>query len=212
MLVAGDSWKRLDDDHDDDGPVYVEVGGFGTGVVGRVQPAVPEDGLAVGDCRLPDWMFARLGLSGEDAWVEMQPTELPTAGTIVLRARVEATLTGVADPVALLTEELTGGRGGAPWAVLCAGSELELGCGVFDVMEVRSLEEFPVPAACILDTDVNLELVPALDAVRPPTPWPAEPAELLVPPEPEDWGSVLPAPQAAPSGFVPFSGKGYRLG
>jgi hypothetical protein len=219
ITVPAEVWEQFDREHEGSGPIFVELGG--SGLIGRLRPAIPADALTHDACRIPEWMRVRLGLPefGEE-WIALDACQLPAAGTIVLRARKEGTLTGSADPVAMLTAALSG-SGGPSWACLCAGSELPLACGVFDVMEVRSVEDFPVPSACILDTDVNLELVPALDHVPPPPPVAPAPVPAPVPAAP------VPAPVAAPvaapapvqrripgmpRGFVPFSGQGRRLG
>lgn len=208
ITVPAEIWEQFDRDHEGSGPIFVELGG--SGLVGRLRPAVPTDALTHDACRIPEWMRVRMGLPefGEE-WIAIEGCQLPAAGTIVLRARKEATLTGSADPVAMLTAALSGSGGGPSWACLCTGSELSLACGIFDVMEVRSVEDFPVPAACILDTDVNLELVPAMDHVPVPVPVPA--------PVPAPAATVAPAPPprripGMPRGFVPFSGQGRRLG
>lgn len=216
VLVPAAVWESFDRDHEGHGPVFVEVGDADSGIVGRLRPAVPADGLPADACRLPQWMWKRIGPIGigeDECWVALTARELPQAGTITLRARQEATLTGAADPVAMLTAALSGSAGGLSWSCLSAGSELPLACGDFDVMEILSIEGFPVVAASILDCDVNLELVPALDHVPPPpadvtdrvpTPTPVEP-ELL------DMNTMLPPVRGALKGFVPFSGMGRRL-
>lgn len=216
IMVPSDVWERLDRDHDGSGPIFVEIGG--TGLVGRLRPAIPADALTHDSCRIPEWMRVRLGLPefGEE-WIGIDVCQIPAAGTIVLRARTEATLTGAADPVAMLTAALSGSAAGGElsWACLCAGSELPLACGIFDVMEVRSIEDFPVPAACVLDVDVNLELVPALDHVPPAV---ALPPAVVLPPvaAPAVVLPPVPAPRrhttGMPRGFIPFSGSGQRLG
>jgi hypothetical protein len=212
ITVPAELWETLDRDHEGEAsgnPMFVEMG---SGVIGRLRPAVPADQLSGDSCRVPHWMWMLLDpQTGEDSWVSLAPCQLPTAGTIVLRARQEADLTGAVDPVAMLTAALSGSAGGLSWACLNAGAELPLACGVFDVMEIRSVEDFVVPAACILDCDVNLDLVPALDAETASTVSEAvaEPeAEPITPPQVAA-SFTEPAPRA--SGFVPFSGVGRRL-
>lgn len=230
ITVPAAVWEQFDRDHHGSGPIFVEIGGVDSGLIGRLRPAVPSDVLTHDSCRIPEWMRVRLGLPeiGEE-WIAINVCELPVAGTIVLRARTEATLTGSADPVAMLTAALSGSEGGPSWACLCAGSELPLACGTFDIMEVRSIEEFPVPAACILNVDVNLELVPAMDHVPPPPPPPSQPERqsgclaapaafppVPMPPSAMDSMVPIPAPRqqraGLPRGFIPFSGTGRRLG
>jgi len=194
ITVPAEVWTALDRDHTGDRPIFVDVGGSHT--VGRLRPATPSDGLAGDACRVPRWLGRRLGYSEDDeSWISLTVCQLPMAGTIVLRARREADLTGSADPVAMLTAALSGTEGQS-WSCLSAGSELPLACGTFDVMEIRdSACDSMVPAACILDCDVNLELVPALDRI----------------PESEAETEAVQVP-VTKSGFVPFSGVGHRLG
>jgi len=199
ITVPADLWTALDKDREDpERPIFVVVGE--TEMVGRLRPAVPSEGLSGDACRLPDWMWRLICSSGEQ-WIGLTVCELPMAGTIVLRARQEASLTQMEDPVAILTAALSGATGPS-WATLTTGAELPLSCGIFDVMEVQSVEGFPVPAACILDCDVNLEIVRALD--RPPTPPPP-------PPPPSNPIPSIPPPQETKKGFIPFSGVGRRL-
>lgn len=229
VLVPAVVWEHFDREHEGHGPVFVEVGDMDSGILGRLRPAVPADGLPADACRVPRWMCRRLGVSAtnaerfadddEECWVGLTALSLPVAGSITLRARREATLTGAADPVAMLTAALSGSEGGPSWSCLCAGAELPLGCGDFDVMEIKSIEGFSVPAASILDCDVNLELMPALDHV--PTPSVTHATRVTDPPEPAqllDMNTMLTLPPAAPpsrnqgpKGFVPFSGIGRRL-
>ena len=188
ITVPADVWTALDREHGvGELPIFVDI----DGTVGRLRPAVPSDGLSNDSCRVPHWMWQRLGSPGgtdDESWVGLTVCDLPTAGTLALRARCEADITGSADPVAMLTEALS-----ATWSCLTVGAELPLACGVFDIMGLTSIEGFPVPAACVLNCDVDLEIVRALD--RPVTPEPT------------------PEPTPVPTGkFVPFSGVGRRLG
>jgi len=199
ITVPADLWTTLDRDHDSSGPIFVEVGGVGSGVVGRLRPAFPSEVLDGDSCRLPQWMWMRIGApagSDDDCWIELTRVLLPIAESVSLRPRTEVSITGVADPVAMLTEALSG-VSGLSWACLSVGAELPLSCGVFDIIELRSTEG-TVPYACILNCDVNLELVPALDH-SPPRP-PSPPSPFQEEPEPTD-----------KKGFVPFSGVGRRL-
>lgn len=219
ITVPAAVWEQFDRQHHGGWPMFVELGFAGSGVVGRLRPAVPADRLVGDACRVPRWMWQHLGSpkgGDEDCWTTLTPQALLQAGTIVLRAREEATVTGSADPVAMLTAALTGSGGGPSWACLSVGAELPLACGTFDIMDIQTVEGVPLNAACILDCDVNLEFMKALDhvelpppvAVRPPTPVPEEPMSLagMLP------ASVLAAqPATAKKGFVPFSGVGRRL-
>lgn len=210
VLVPAAVWESFDRDHEGHGPIFVEVGDADSGVLGRLRPAVPADGLAADACQLPQWMCRRIGArEDEECWIGLTARALPVAGSITLRARREATLTGAADPVAMLTAALSGSEGGQSWSCLCTGAELPLACGDFDIMEIQSIEGYPVPAASILDCDVNLELVPALDHVPTPPPSPPPPVAPL------DFNTMMPLPPPSrhqgPKGFVPFSGVGRRL-
>lgn len=202
ITVPADLWTTLDRDHEGGQPIFVELG---EGVVGRLRPAIPSEGLSNDSCRVPHWMWLRLGCpagSDDECWVPLTTCDLPTAGTLVLRARREADVTGSVDPVAMLTDALSGSGGNLSWSCLSTGAELPLACGTFDVMEIRSLDDFPVSAATILDCDVNLEFVPALDS-----PAPANPE-----PEPEPLSATHATRVTESKGFVPFSGVGRRLG
>jgi hypothetical protein len=210
ITVPRHLWTKLDQDHVGHGPIFVQMGTlldldtYETGAVGRLTPSTEEYGTS---CQVPDWMWA--ALDAVEGWIEVR--ELPDAGTIVLRAEREATVTSSVDPVAMLTDALTGVTG-TPWACLCVGMRLPLSCGVFDVMEIQSVEGFPVSAAAILDVDVNLEFAPALDHVRRPTASSGVGSQphTPIPAEPEIIEPMIPV---APAGkFVPFSGVGRRLG
>lgn len=143
-------------------------------VIGRIRP---EPGLRGTDSiRIPLWMWMRLGTPEPDYWMtcNVLPT-IPQAGTITLRARVEASLTSVEDPVGMLTAALSGQGANPSWACLNMGAELPLRCGVFDVMDILDVEGNHVSYGAILDTDVHLELIPALDhsEIPPPPPTPS---------------------------------------
>jgi hypothetical protein len=194
VLVEGDLWTTYDRAHEDKGPIYVELGFPESGVFGRLCPG---PGVASGACRIPLWMAERLGLESE--WIGVTARPLPEAGSVLLRPLTHATIQEMDDPVKALTAAL------GSWSCLCMGAQLPLPCGAFDVVEVRSWEGYPVPAAAILNTDLAVEFQPAPDyvepapPVRPPTPIPEEPMSL---------SGLLPA---VPKGFIPFSGKGRRL-
>jgi hypothetical protein len=218
VLVSATVWESFDREHTGNGPIFVEVGPVGSGVVGRICPAVPADGLPEDSCRMPHWMWMRIGApvgSDEDCWIAINSCALPVAGTLTLRPRTRATLLELPDPVETLSACLSG-QHGPSWACLSEGAELPLHCGIFDIMEIRSVEGIPVPAATILDTDVNLELMPALDepppVVRPPTPIPAAPEALVTTGGSESTHSSRGiSGRGGSAGFVPFSGTGRRL-
>ena len=215
VTVPASVWEHLDRQHQGGGPMFVELGFTGSGVMGRLRPAVPADGLPGDSCRVPCWMWMRLGAptgADDDCWITLTAQTLLQAGTIVLRAREEATVTGSPDPVAMLTAALTGSGGGPSWACLSTGAELPLACGVFDIMDIQTVEGVPLNSACILDCDVNLEFMPALDHVEPPPPPP--PVVVPVPQEQASTSGILPPSMVAarpPKGYIPFSGVGRRL-
>jgi hypothetical protein len=193
VTVPADVWEQMDKGHDGNGPIFVSLDGGGEGSVGRLRPAVPSDHLQADECRIPTWLWQHMGEPNPvDAWVPLTPIVVPDAGAITLRPRKEATLTTIGDPVTVLSAELSGSGGGMSWACVNVGAELPLSIGVFDVMDIRDTQGLPVSAACILDLDVTLELMSALDHV--PTPPPAR----LIPP--------------SGKGYTPFGGKGHRLG
>lgn len=199
-------------------PLFVRLG-EGC-VVGRLRPAEFGSADVVGaeELLVPLWMWLQLGAPDEEHWLRMAVVALPDAGSVTLRPRSAATLEELpGDPVATLAEALSGAGGGPSWACLNAGAELPLALGTFDVLRVADVEGQEVGAACILNLDVVLELEPALNTpvLRPATPVQREPSpEQLVP------SAVEPAPAPAtgrrfgphPTGFIPFSGTGYRLG
>ena len=195
VTVPAEVWKMFDREHmDGDKPIFVDIGD----AVARLRPAIPSDALADDSCRVPRWLGRRLGYSeDEESWAPLTVCELPTAGTIVLRARRETDVTESHDPVVMLTIALSGSEGQS-WSCLSVGSELPLSCGTFDIMEIRDAADVPVPAACILDCDVNLEFAVALDHIEP------EPE-----PTPEPVQAMIPTPK---KGFIAFSGVGHRLG
>ncbi len=192
-----------------DAPLFVSVGGL----VGRLQVATDVDGLEEDECRIPLWMNTLLGYEEWVCVARCDPTKLPTASLLVLRARREAVVLALSDPAMELAAALMGHTGGPSWAALTVGQELALDCGVFDVMGLRSGSASgpgsEVTSACILNTDLRVEFVPALDHVRPPTPPPARDAEPVLIPSTNDL--VVPTSRGKTSAFVPFSGKGYRL-
>lgn len=203
ITVPTGIWETLYAGHVSDVPVFVEIGAnIGMGSVGRIQPS----DMDVDSMRVPDWVIDRIMIE-PDMWMELKATEIPVAHTIYLRSRREATIMESDDPVGMLTASLSGESGGPSWACLNLGAELALDCGVFDVIDIH--DEYGVSLQCgmILDVDVNLEIVPAVDAKPPPAP--------VRPPTPIPIEEPILQPQAIPlrgrNGFVPFSGTGHRL-
>lgn len=197
VLVDGDVWATYDRAHSGKGPIYVEMGHRDSGVFGRLCPG-PR--IAQGSVQIPLWMVERLGVEwdGEERWIGLAAAELPEAGAVVLRPATHATIQAMDDPVKVLTEAL------GSWSCLSMGAQLPLPCGAFDVVEVRSWEGYPVPAAAILNTDLAVDFQPAPDYVEPAPPAP-------IPEEPMSLSGILPAVAPVTKGFVPFSGKGRRL-
>jgi hypothetical protein len=211
-------WEELYGGHEGgERPLFVQLNATDGGPFARLRPAVGV-GLSADSCQMPEWMWLQIGApgAGSDSWVSLTVSDLPDVGSVKLRPRRADTLTALAEPLVHLTEELTGGVSGQSWACLSAGAELPLTCGVFDVLEITSVEGYPVPAACILNIDVDLELEPALD-----TPVPA-PVSVT-----EDATTLLRKAAAAraaraqqPQGMsfpdmesdTRFPGSGHRLG
>jgi hypothetical protein len=195
ITVPAEVWERFHEAHDGGRrPLFVAIGDsaeviFDSGVVGRLRPG-PRGG---DECLVPNWMWLRLGAPDGDYWGTVMERPIPDAEAITLRPRQQATLGESADPLGLLTAALSGAAGGGEhgWACLTIGMELPLACGVFDVVDIKSCEGWSVGTACILDMDVRLDLVAALDAVAvavAPVPRPA------------------PVPVAVPKGVMWFHG------
>ena len=156
----------------DDMPTFMRVGG---NPVGRIVPA------DIQGCRIPTWMWELAGCPVE--FVELERVALPTAGSITLKPRGECAS----------LEEMTAALG--VWSCLSVGAELALSCGIYDIIAIQAADGTDVPAACILD--VNLEIVPEAAA------------EAAAEPELEeiDFSQMVPLPQTGA-----FTGKSHRLG
>jgi hypothetical protein len=211
ILVPSRVWTAFDEDHEGTGPIFVSLG---DGVIGRLRPATPADHLDEDSCRVPQADWIRLGapMIGE-RWITLEPLRLPIVGSITLRARREAYFTALADPVATLSAEIS-----ATWACISNGAELTLPCGIFDVMDLHDVSGATIPAGCLLDTDVNLEIVPALDSVPQQRPLTPHPSPFTTPvygssssSNAVDQLSFLPSLQQ-PLSDPRFPGRGYRLG
>ena len=169
-------WEMMTLSVSSSGPCFVEV--EDSGVFGRIVPGSAE--TVSGDaCLVPRWMIDRLGID-EERWVSLAVTKLPTAGGVTLRAREEATLTEAEDPVTMLSEVLS-----SSYACLSVGSALPLVCGTFDIIGIEGLDGISRSGACILDTDVIMELIPALDHADTPTPSPVAASSSAAATEPE---------------------------
>ena len=203
ILVPTRIWTAFDAKHSGNGPIFVTIGEDidDAGIVGRLRPATPADGLDEDCCRVPtaDWLRLGAPMPG-DLWAHVSATSLPTVGTITLRPHKERSLIALADPVVTLSAEIA-----AAWSCVSQGSELVLPCGTFDVVALVDLSGSRIPNGCILNTDVVLELVPALD-YRPPTPMPTPITTPIYGPS-----SNAAAPPSLPDD-PRFPGRGYRLG
>jgi hypothetical protein len=185
ITVPADVWERFHQGHEGGRPLFVAIAGsadaiYDSGVVGRLRP-----GPRGGDhCMVPEWMWLRLGAPGGEYWGTIMERPIPDAGTLTLRPRTRATLVDAEDPLGMLTAALSGAAGGGEhgWACLTVGMELPLACGVFDVVGMTSCEGWSVAAACILDIDVRLELVAALDEPATVTPAPVQRQQPQQPP------------------------------
>jgi hypothetical protein len=153
---------------------------------------------------MPEWLWHQIAPSYEDeeTWVSVVATVPHFVEKLVLQPHCHRDVLAMEDPVATLAAQITGdGSGG--WGSLTVGASLMLPCGSFNVMGITDLNGEEVSAGCILDRDINLDFMPALDYVPPPLPQP--PVVL-------DSHSPIFGSSSAPAGFVPFSGAGYRLG
>ena len=207
-------WRRLypEERAGGDRPVFVSLGGGA--VIGRVRPD-PDLNWEPERIDVPEWMWLMLGAPDGGATTEMESVDLHDVGNLVLRPRRHAELMAMEDPVVTLTAELSSGR----WAILQAGMELRLDCGVWDVLRLMDVVGDEVVAGCILNQDVTVELEPALDAGRPPTPIPVVDLPILQPSTTAVTGGAatmsfpgMMRPTQSRTGFIPFSGKGHTLG
>ena len=213
IMVPTAVWTAFDARHSGTGPIFVSVGESDEiRIVGRLRPATVADGLDGDCCRVPiaDWIRLGAPMPG-DLWAHVSATSLPTVGTITLRAHRERNLTVLEDPVVTLSSEIA-----AAWSCVSQGTELILPCGTFDVMDLKDLSGTVIPAGCILNTDVNLELVPALDH-RPLTPMPTPMTTPIFRSMSGPPSTILPViddPRFSDPRFSDprFPGQGYRLG
>ena len=206
ITVHSRVWEDLHHGHTGGSrPLFVEVAELGVNgdfPVGRICPSAGAGSISRDTCVIPEWMWLRLGAPSE-MWVSLRPVDLPDAGSIRLRPRSAQALAYLENPLEALTCALSGSNGTPSWACLCAGAELPLTVGVFDILGIESIEGFPVAAACILNLDVNLELEEAVAAKKPPTPVPIPPHAVKLIPTIED---------EAPPGVMWFHGMGAIVG
>jgi hypothetical protein len=175
--------------------------------LGRLRPATTEDDIGSDSMCVPEWMWVHLGggptveEQENGLWFTVTRAAPHYVKKLTLRPHRHTSLVSLEDPVATLAAQIMGaGHGG--WVSLTDGITLDLPCGRFDVLGLADAEGEELHAGSIMDADINLDLRPALDyvePVRPPTPAPSPPATFC-----------CDGPKT--TGFVPFSGTGYRLG
>lgn len=188
ITVSRTIWESLDARHTDASkPIFVEVQVEDTIFAGRIVPAIPADELGPEQCIIPEWLWLALGAPYcDEVWIQMRPCALPMLAAMTLRPRTVESLASLADPVGTLSEQIA-----QAWSCVTQDAELALECGTFDIMALVGADGCPLRAGCILNTDVRLELEPALDT----------PATVVAATEP-----ILPTTDAR------FLGTGYRLG
>jgi hypothetical protein len=152
----------------DDTPTFMRVNGS---AVGRIVPAEIQNA-----CRIPAWIWS---LCGEVDFVELEPVVLPIATSITLKPRIQDS-----EPVDL---ETMSAAISASWACLSVGATLQLVCGTYDIISILAADT-EVPAACILDCDVELDLVAfsnqdveAVDPVHEPVHEPIDFSQMFTP-------------------------------
>jgi hypothetical protein len=208
-MIPTQVWRAFDAKHNGTGPIFVCVSsGDGEQIyaVGRLRPATATDSLDDDCCRIPtsDWIRMGAPMPG-DLWATITAaTDIQTVGTITLRPHREQSLMELDDPVVTLSAEISAG-----WACVMEGAELVLPCGTFDIVGLKNGRGASMKAGCILNTDVILELVPALDAVEsPPAPRPTP----TFGPSFSNAAATMPALPETPCSDPRFPGRGYRLG
>ena len=211
ISVAADVWESFHAGWESARPLFVRVGLGDTSAICRLRPSTetPYD-----SCQIPEWLWIQLGAPSPEDWISVCAESIPDAKRLVLRAYVESSLTDMEDPVATLTLALSG-AGGLSWSCLNRGADLPLACGTFSIVDLLDDEERSVGAACILDVDLELDIVPACNAtatasasasaVHTSTPIPSPPLSL---PQTQTQTQVR---SPYKNGFVPFSGVGRRL-
>jgi hypothetical protein len=201
ISVSPDVWESFHNEWESERPIFVRIGGIG-GVVCRLRP---DTGSVHDICSIPEWVWVQIGAPESEEWISIYQEDIPDAKRLVLRAYMERSITDLEDPVSTLTLALSGADGPS-WGCLNKGADISLSCGNFVIVDLLDEEERSVAAACILDIDLELDIVPAVDhQERPSTPIPSPPQERPPTPIPS------PPPVRHRNGFVPFSGVGRRL-
>lgn len=155
----------------------------------------------------PSWLFEKLGLNdGDEVMMDSLSETLPQGTSVTVRPVTGSTVEG---PMFLegLTEALNQLgviQEGRLFAVVDPSTP--------DIVHEFMIEELIPQTVCLADGELTVNLERALDrpdspvheaiptpVKRPDTPNPPSPFEPLIP------------VQAKPTGFVPFSGRSYRL-
>jgi hypothetical protein len=176
IQVPVELWEKFTTN---DTPTFMRVNGS---AVGRIVPA------EIQGCRIPSWMWSLIGEPTE--FVELEQVTLPTATLISLKPR-DNEVTSIEDMTAALSQS---------WACLSVGAELPLICGTYDIVSIE-VDGNEVPSACILNCDVNLDLIG-------PDPSPGQGQEPELEPS-VDFNQMISIPTSKPE---LFPGKGRRLG
>jgi len=180
IQVPLELWEQLATSNDT--PTFMRINGS---AVGRIVPA------EIRGCRIPSWMWSLVGEPTE--FVELEVVTLPIATSISLKPRDRET-TSLEDMTAALSS----------WSCLSVGAELPLISGTYDIISIQAAGT-EVSAACILDCDVNLDLIPFDPVVTN--------ADLVTNADPVteiDFSQMFSA-QSNPKPDL-FPGKGRRLG
>ena len=159
----------------------------------------------------PEWVLARLGISdGDEVTVDQITDALPRATTVQIKPMTVASVEG---PVFLegLTEALN------QLGVIQEGLLSAIVDPSMPTLHAFIIESLTPATTCFADGELEVDLVQAVDYVEPPPITTPTYVPAPSPPPVDFSGSMLPeqapAPIAAPiRGFVPFSGRGNRLG
>jgi hypothetical protein len=157
----------------------------------------------------PDWIIERLGCAyGDTIRIECIDEPIEKANKVVLRpAKTSSTDSPIF--VECLTEAFN------KLGIIQRGTLsilLDPSLPEYHMFLVETLDPHGI---CFADGEVNIEFLPALDA-EPEVPEAHEVAEVPIlqnfPEEPIDFNTMFSLPQISTTTFVPFSGRGRRLG
>lgn len=154
---------------------------------------------------VPSWILERLTLiDGDEVMMDSLSENLPKGTSVTVRPVTGSTVEG---PVFLegLTEALN------QLGVIQEGKLFAVvDPSMPDVLHEFIIEDLTPERVCLADGELTVNLERALD--RPPTPEPVyEPVKRPDTPQPPSPFDTLTPSQTKPTGFVPFSGKSYRL-